>query len=330
MKALTCLENPADYRPGLWDLRKDNQQAKYWADVFRFNTGLISELIHGLGHDKTAVLYREVMFREIEKISAGFYSTVHEVTVKRQDVLKDLKIADPFREIKKKENDEALRNMRELGERDKRIREYFYFAVESLLRGNLFDMGNYETALMWRKGELDYGGCLDLKEAGSLFENVSSIVEKSAVILVDNAGRDFVNGAVCFIKALLRMGFETTTIGANSEPALNDITYDECMEISDEISRFDHEWKEDVSSGKVVFVKTGCRTPGIDLLSVEDEFDSAVTRAGLLVLTGQGRAIETTYSACISKPTVRLARVKDRMVASFLGKRQFESIIEFR
>ncbi|MBN2363533.1 DUF89 family protein [candidate division WOR-3 bacterium] len=329
MKPLSSMLNPEDYWPGLWNLRNDPAAANHWSEVFRLNTEFIANLIESIKNEKKADEYRKKMTNASRGILDGEYATVHGVTLTRQKVLDEIGVPDPFLSIKDKENEEAITLLKSLRGAPEENRCFFSLAVECLLAGNCFDMGNYETAVMWKKGELGFSYPKNPKNRDDLFDKLSELKNKSCVMLADNAGHDFTLGIVFLSKALARNGYKVA-VAANSGPALNDVTFIECLTVSEKISAFDTEWKEFNDSGIIDFVETGCITPGIDLSAVDEKFDVEVSRTGVVIFTGQGRSIETTYNASLSKPVLRIAKIKDSFVASYLKKRQFGDFVETR
>lgn len=329
MKPLSSMLNPEDYWPGLWDLRNDPEAANHWSEVFRLNTDFIANLIESIKNGKKADEYKNKMTEATRGISKGEYATVHGVTLTRQKVLDEIGVPDPFLSIKDKENEEALIMLKNQPVAKEKNSSFFSFAVECLLAGNRFDMGNHETAVLWEKGELGFSYPENPKIRNELFDRLSGLNNKSCVLLADNAGHDFTVGIVFLSKALARNGYKLV-VAANSGPALNDVTFKECLIVSEKISAFDSEWKELTDSGMIGFIETGCITPGIDLSAVDEKFDEEVSSSGAVIFTGQGRAIETTYNASLSKPVLRIAKIKDPFVASYLNKSQFSDFVETR
>ncbi len=328
MKTLSSLKNPQNYRPGLWDLRKDEKAALHWKSVFIKNTDFISSMITKNGKETRARDFKRRMAEIIEGICEFAFETVHEITVLRQDALDNSGVHDPFLEIKRFESENALSWLKRnnCGQDIEKGRAFFSFALGCLLDGNRFDLGSAETIALWERGELKFTLSEDRKGMGDFYEAILPVEVKRCVLLADNAGFDFAAGVILISKALARDGF-TVTVGANSKPALNDVIYEECLEISSKVSLFDYEWKEFTSSDKINFIPTGCRTPGIDLRNISEELDLAVSEAGIVIFTGQGRAVETTLNAALSCPVMRIAKIKDPMVARLLGVDVFDDFI---
>ncbi|MBN1620877.1 DUF89 family protein [candidate division WOR-3 bacterium] len=320
MKTLSSLKNPENYRPGLWDLRRDKKAALHWKSVFAKNTDFICSMMKKNGKETHARDFKSQMAGIIKGIDNCAYETVHEITILRQDALEGSGVCDPFHKIKTLESESALSWLRanNWSHDIEKGRAFFSFAVRCLLDGNRFDLGSAETIALWERGELKFTLSEDRKDLENLYEAVLHVGDKSCVLLADNAGYDFTAGVILLSKALAREGF-SVTVGANSKPALNDVIYEECLEISSKVSFFDDEWSEFTSSGKINFIPTGCRTPGIDLRNISEELDLAVSGAGIVIFTGQGRAVETTLNATLSCPVLRIAKIKDPMVAGLMG-----------
>ena len=62
---------------------------------------------------------------------------------------------------------------------------------------------------------------------------------------------------------------------------------------------------------------------------VSQSFDQAASHADLLLVIGQGRAVETNWNTKLVIPWVRAAVVKDKLVARALGCKVFDSLLTY-
>jgi hypothetical protein len=62
---------------------------------------------------------------------------------------------------------------------------------------------------------------------------------------------------------------------------------------------------------------------------VSKSFDDSVSRAEVLIVIGQGRAIETNWNTTLSLPWARAAVVKNKLVAGAVGCEVFDPVLTF-
>ena len=325
--SLSKLLNPDTYRTGLWILTDDHQVRSYWKDIFSSNLANIANLIKD---PLKRELFVEKMNEIIEAISDKVYKTVHEVTVERESLLNRIGVPDPYKNIKDQENRKALTYLQphltyldNLTDQE----EAFCICLSAIVKGNQFDLGSKVTADLWLKKQLDFN--IDFKVNPSYkkyFSYFQQLKSGNITVLVDNAGFDYLIGSVSFIRYLLNSGF-SVTVGANDLPALNDVTYREVTELNKKLDNLDHFWKKAQQEQRLKFIPSGCKTPGINFKKISTQLDQAVNQSDLLILIGQGRAIETTLNAVVDVNVFRIAKVKDSMVASYIGQPQLSDFI---
>jgi type II pantothenate kinase len=175
------------------------------------------------------------------------------------------------------------------------------------------------------------------------------------MMFVDNAGADAVLGMIPFAREVLCMGSDVVLV-ANSEPAINDITYTELAHLLDEmcaplcpiiaIAReaakavplgttdrdanpaFDGQ--EAACSSRLYVCASGATGPCLDLRRVRREVGVASAEVDLIVIEGMGRAIHTNYEAVFQCPVLKLAMIKSKRVAERLfGGKRFDCMCRF-
>lgn len=112
--------------------------------------------------------------------------------------------------------------------------------IAGILAGNIFDSGALEIQMM-----LKSSNNFNLNEALSkiqkrpwLIDNFDAFLErlnktpklKTSAIFVDNSGVDIVLGILPFVRELLNSNIKVI-LCANSQPSLNDVTYNELIEV---------------------------------------------------------------------------------------------------
>jgi type II pantothenate kinase len=150
-------------------------------------------------------------------------------------------------------------------------------------------------------------------------------VHRRAVFFVDNAGSDFVLGAVPLVRWLASRGTHVV-LAANERPSLNDVT------VHDVRAWWPRILEEEPSFAPlpVELVSTGTGEPLIDLSNVSDELNDASADADLVILEGMGRGVESNLDARFTCDALNVAMIKDEMVAARVGGKVFDLVCRFR
>jgi uncharacterized protein with ATP-grasp and redox domains len=175
-----------------------------------------------------------------------------------------------------------------------------------------------------------------LQQAESYYDctttgSILVIYLQQAVIFVDNAGADVVLGILPFARELLRRGTKVV-LAANNMPTINDITYEELVQIVSKIKHVSEDGKETffkVDARQLMVVNSGSDLPVMDLTSISRELADATEDADLVVLEGMGRSIETNLYAQFKCDSLNIGMVKHKEVADFLGGRLYDCVIKF-
>jgi uncharacterized protein with ATP-grasp and redox domains len=80
----------------------------------------------------------------------------------------------------------------------------------------------------------------------------------------------------------------------------------------------------------ISIVSTGTGEPLIDLSGVSGELNDAARGAGLVVLEGMGRGVESNLDAAFSCDALNLAMLKDAAVAKRVGGKVYDVVCRFR
>ena len=267
--------------------------------------------------------------------------TVHEVTLVRERLLRASGIPDPYRQLKEREAESwfdpgcaALTRAWALGV-EAGSREALAELLGGLLAGNLFDLGSHSTQQAFREGKLDPVAAriryraeahllLGRFEAGALAlllprpRSLEDPPEGRMLLLADNAGADFLTGALPAAVYFARR-WEVLLV-VNSEPASSDITIAEARALWARLAaREGSPLARLGDAGRLRLVPSGTGSPGIDLRHVGEELSRAAQDARWLLIEGQGRAIETNWSTRFRVPSLRAALAKDTRVAAAIG-----------
>jgi len=154
---------------------------------------------------------------------------------------------------------------------------------------------------------------------------------KQAMFFCDNAGSDFVLGVVPLCRWLARRagGGTRVLIAANRLPALNDMTVAEVKALLPHLQAIDPVLDSLVKIGRISAIDSGNGTPLIDLREVSDEVNHHAPQTDLLIIEGMGRAVESNFEAPFTVDTVKLAMIKEEIVARRHGGKNFDTICRF-
>jgi type II pantothenate kinase len=353
---LPLLADAAGYEPATWELTYDEARRGYWVDLFRDHfPKLLAEAEReaaDLGQDLDDLRQRgEAAERELsaylDDVSAqpAQYAplTILDLCWQRERVLRRHGFEDPYRLAKKRENEQSLGRLPAvLAELDAlppaQQREA---VVRGLFAGNIFDLGASKTIDMFQDGNaVDFHGTLAklkprpwfVDDLDAWLERLQGPAHRAALIFVDNAGPDVVLGIMPFARMLLQRGTRVI-LTANSAASLNDVTYEELVELIEQINddQADATLQTAWQNGELQVVPSGNWAPLIDFRRVSPELVDVVQReqVDLAVIEGMGRALETNFKARFTCETLKLAMIKDQGVAQALGAAMFDLVFKY-
>ena len=246
---------------------------------------------------------------------------------------------DPYLGVKTRENDIAVRMypevIRSVDERPLPQRWEMLFRM--LFAGNMFDLGAPDTITMYNRGELDFAAVLSRIPPRPWFIDQSDTIRdrmmsprrwKQALFFVDNAGTDIVLGVIPTVREMARAGTRVV-LAANLRPALNDITIGELNPLLERLSRRDSLFADLRAKGMIAAVSNGGNSPLIDLSRISDECNAVAAGSDLIVLQGMGRGVESNWRQRFLCDVWRVALIKDRTVAKWIGSRLFDPVCRF-
>ncbi len=348
MPTLPLIADPASYRPCIQDLLADGEAVRdYWLGVFETHANTWAEL--PIGDQRLAdmpnwpAMKRDYLvglaaLRENPGLRGRL--SVLELTMYREEKFLAHGFPDPFVDMKRSADEVALRTLpdllRELDalprpQRGERL-------AQGLFAGNLFDMGSEAAVETFRDSGLDFfttrdkvpprPWAVDDLDAWLTRVTADSPPYRQALFFVDNTGPDIVLGGIPLARELASNGIRVV-LAANSKPALNDVTAEELREILDRCRRLDDRTAALLREDRIAVVESGCHSPLIDLADLSPQCCAAARRSDLLILEGMGRAIESNYDARFTVDTLKIALIKDKMVASVLGVNLFDPVFRF-
>jgi damage-control phosphatase, subfamily II, stand-alone protein len=253
----------------------------------------------------------------------------------RDEILRRHGYVDPFIDLKTRENEKMLPLLpgicRELdalqGE------EQFQALIRGIFAGNIFDMGAEATAKKFLGDSPDF---FEIRRTISprpwLVDDYDALSRRilngprhrKAVFFIDNAGSDFLLGALSMIRWLAMRGTKVV-LAANTRPTLNDMTVDDVRAIWPRIVQIE----PSIKNLPIQIVGTGTGEPLIDLSAVDPALNIAAADADLLILEGMGRGVESNLDAKFSCDTLNIAMLKDVAVATRHGGKIFDLVCQF-
>jgi type II pantothenate kinase len=254
----------------------------------------------------------------------------------RDQTLRRHGYSDPFLDLKTRENQRMLpllpivcAQLDAIADDGKRFRA----AIEGVFAGNIFDMGAAATAKAFLHNSPDFFATRQsLRPRPWLIDDYDALQSRivhepphhKVIFFIDNAGSDYLLGALPLIRLLARRGTQVI-IAANERPSLNDMT----------IADVKSSWPSIVDSEPsfadlpITFVSTGTGEPLIDLSRVSDELNTAAKGVDFLILEGMGRGVESNFDALFTCDSLNIAMLKDPAVAKRIGGQVFDLVCRF-
>lgn len=350
MKPFCRLADPQNYQACEWDLDDDEPARVHWVEFFK---GHVASRLAMAMDDSPLVGPARVAMQEKAMACQLEYCRVFDeylaspggrgrVTIATLDtwseaILHKYGFVDPYAGLKKRENERVLPLLPALcKELDSKAEpQRLMRVVQGVFAGNIFDMGAKATADRFREGGVDIHAVIaslparpwlvddyDLMQAMLLNRNKP---HHKAIFFVDNAGSDFLLGAMPMIRWLAMRGTHVV-IAANERPSLNDMTVADIREIWPRISGLERSF----ARLPISLVSTGTGQPLIDLSAVSDALNTVAANADLVILEGMGRGVESNFSAKFDCDSINIAMLKDEVIARRIGGKVFDLVLRCR
>jgi type II pantothenate kinase len=254
----------------------------------------------------------------------------------RDELLRKHGYLDPFLDMKNRENEKMLPLLPKVCREIDALSgaEQLDAIIRGVFAGNIFDMGAEATAKAFLGTSPDFFATrnnitprpwlIDDYDAFA-YRMLMGKIHRKAVFFIDNAGSDFLLGALPMIRWMAQRGTQVV-MAANDRPTLNDMT----------ISDVQAWWRDVLATEKsfvglpISFVGTGTGEPLIDLSAVSSELNSAAADADLVILEGMGRGVESNLNAKFNCDALNIAMIKDVAVADRHRGKVFDVICRFR
>lgn len=343
------LADPARYRPCDWSLTQDAAARAYWVEFFKrhFRTilGLGIEAATRRGADRADMRRRAdaagtALDARLDAFAAS-PASFGEVTMLTLDgwrdaVLREHAFGDPFVDLKDRENEAMLPLLPRICREIDALRgaDQLRAVIEGVFAGNIFDMGAQATAERFLHGGPDFHDVRRRLPARPWLIDDYDALEarlldgpphRKAVFFIDNAGSDFLLGALPMMRWMALRGTRVALV-ANERPTLNDMTIHDVRRWWGRVV----DAEPSLASLGIEPVSSGTGEPLIDLGGVSQDLNRAAAGADLVVLEGMGRGVESNLDAAFVCDALNLAMLKDGLIAARLGGRVFDVVCRFR
>jgi type II pantothenate kinase len=354
MSPFVLLADPANYVACSWDLSLDGAGRTHWVEFFKrhLNTILTLALEMAMARkqdlddvNRRADQCRGEFIQFFDEFAANPNDIarygVSRVTILTMDQWRDALLrkhgfVDAFLDLKNRENEKALPLLSTVCRQIDSLtgEEQFQAVIEGVFAGNIFDMGAEATAKAYLNSGPDFFATRQsLVRRPWLIDDFDAASQRllhgkphrKAVFFIDNAGSDFLLGALPMMRWMARRGTRII-LAANERPTLNDMTIADVNRWWPRIL----EAEPSIADLPIERISTGTGEPLIDLAEVSDELNAAAADAELVILEGMGRGVESNLDAKFRCDAMNLAMIKDVMIALRCGGKLFDVICRFR
>jgi uncharacterized protein with ATP-grasp and redox domains len=349
MSPFVKLADPKTYIACGWDLLADAEAREYWVEFFKRHVNTIlklgveaaiarhepSESAH-LRADACRADFYEFFDRFAAHPSEYGRVTILTLDKWRDQILRKHGFVDAFVDLKTRENAKMLPILPAVCAEIDTLRgeQQIDAIIRGVFAGNIFDMGADATAKAFLGHSPDFFNTrATLVKRPWLIDEYDALlarfarrpIHRKAIFFIDNAGSDFLLGALPFARWLAMRDTEVI-LAANERPTLNDMTVHDVREWWPRILQTERSF----SGLPIRIASTGTGEPLIDLSEVSDDLNSAAENADLVILEGMGRGVESNLDAQFTCDTLNIAMIKDTAVARRLGGRVFDVVCGFR
>jgi uncharacterized protein with ATP-grasp and redox domains len=353
MQPFYKLHNPEQYIACDWDLCLDAPARAHWVEFFKRHLSTLLKL--GIAAATARGESSDAATARGERCKAVFFAGFDDFTARpadyaarfgpitiltldrwRDDYLRRHGFVDAFIDLKDRENRNSLPLLPMVCRQLDALEgpEQLRGVIEGIFAGNIFDMGAEATAKAFLDGGPDFFSTREkLPRRPWLIDDYDALADRllrgplhrKAVFFIDNAGSDFLLGAIPMMRWLARRG-TSIVLTANERPTLNDMTIHDVNAWWPRIL----EMEPSLTNLPIERVSTGTGEPLIDLSAVSPALNRAAADADLIILEGMGRGVESNLDARFTCDAVNLAMLKDVAVAERCGGKMFDVVCRYQ
>lgn len=348
MSPFVKLANPETYSPCRLDLSADAQARSYWIGFFKKQIPTLAsagvEAAVARGESPASAQARADQFHQTYTARLDAFADHPEefgrVTILTFDAWRDTALRqagfhDPFIDLKQRENAAMLPLLPQVCRQLDSLSgpAQVIAAVEGVFAGNIFDMGVEATAKAFKDTSPDFFQVRSrltprpwlIDHFDPLLTRLLARPHRKAVYFIDNAGSDFLLGALPMMRWMAMRGTHIV-LAANEAPTLNDMTIHDVRRWWPAIL----DTEPSLAALPFELVSTGTADPLIDLANVSDELNNASAEADLVILEGMGRAVASNIDVTFACEGLNIAMIKDAWTANQWGGKQFDLVCRFQ
>ncbi len=342
------IADPTKYVACSWDLSVDAWGRAHWLEFFKrhLNTmlalGIDAAAARGESRETAqtrAAACRVEFYKTFDAFGAAPDSqgrvTILTLDAWRDGLLRKYGFVDPFIDLKNRENAGMLPLLPKVCAQLDALtgEDQFRAIIQGVFAGNIFDMGADATAKKFLNSSPDFFATRDsLRAHPWLIDDFRSLHDrllkgprhKKALFFIDNAGSDFLLGALPMIRWLAQRG-TPVVMAANSRPTLNDMTIEDVQAWWPKVLAIEPSF----ATLPITQVATGTGEPLIDLSQIDPALNEAAQDADFLILEGMGRGVESNLEAEFTCDTLNIAMLKDEAVAKRHAGKVFDLVCQF-
>ncbi|MDP9173559.1 MAG: ARMT1-like domain-containing protein [Planctomycetota bacterium] len=343
------LANPSSYQACSWDLTTEPIGREHWVAFFKrhletiLNLGIEAAVARGQARAEI-VAHADACRTEFIGIFDAFSSnptaydrvTILTLDTWRDQCLRRHGFVDPFIDLKNRENEKTLPLLPTVCRQIDVLtgEKQLEAIILGIFAGNIFDMGAEATARAFLNQSPDFFATRAsitprpwlIDDYDSLSQRLlSSQAHRKAVFFIDNAGSDFLLGAIPMMRWLAQRGTKIV-LAANDRPTLNDMTIADVRQWWPRVLQAEPSLK----NLPIEFVGTGTGEPLIDLSQVSAALNDASKDADFVILEGMGRGVESNLDVQLSCDVLNIAMIKDQAVADRHHGKVFDVVCRFR
>lgn len=348
MSPFVKLADPRSYVACPWDLSADAEDRAWWVPYFKkhyltiLKLGVETAVRRGADPAEAqgrADACRDSFWKQCDEFLArpGEFGRVDILILDawRDRRLEQFGFLDPFIDVKERENARMLPLLPAVVRQLDALAgcEQAKAVLEGVFAGNIFDLGSDATTARFLDGGPDFFAVRSmLKPRPWLIDDCDALLARlvdgppyrKMVYFIDNAGSDFLLGALPMMRWMAKRGTHIV-LAANEKPTLNDMTIHDVRRWWPKVLEVEPSFR----GLPIEPVSTGTAEPLLDLLSVSDELNAAAEDADLVLIEGMGRGIETNLDAQLTCDRINLAMVKMAIVARHLGGEVYDLVCRF-